>query len=140
LKVLAPHLAHKTEAGALRLGLVDPPAVARAARELLRQAKEYEMEGLLVQRMVGGAAMMLGVTRDSTFGPLLVIDAGGIHAEALADTACRLPPVSRDDNARLSEVKAVRLLRGHRGLPPGDLAALGEAALAVARLAGGLGG
>lgn len=55
--------------------------------------------------------------------------------------ACRPLPVSRDDTrAVLSEVKAVRLLREHRGLPPGKLAALEEAALAVTRLAGGLGG
>jgi acyl-CoA synthetase (NDP forming) len=140
LKILAPHLAHKTEAAAVRLGLGNRRAVARAARELLRLAKGRAIEGLLVQRMVRGAEMMLGVTRDPAFGPLLLIGAGGVHAELLADTACRPLPVSRDDvRAMLSDVKAVRLLHGHRGLPPGDLAALEEAALAVARLAGGLG-
>jgi acyl-CoA synthetase (NDP forming) len=141
LKVLAPRLAHKTEAGAVRLGLADPRAVARAARELLRLAKGRAIEGLLVQKMVHGAEMMLGVTRDPVFGPLFLVGAGGVHAEVLADTACRPLPASRDDiRAMLSEVKAMRLLRGHRGLPAGDLAALEESALAVARLAGGLGG
>ncbi len=98
------------------------------------------MEGLLVQEMVRGAEMMLGVTRDSVFGPLLLVGAGGIHAEVLADTACRPLPVSRREvRAMLSEVKAVRLLYGHRGLPSGDLPALEDAALAVAQLACGLG-
>ncbi|HET8578797.1 MAG TPA: acetate--CoA ligase family protein [Methylomirabilota bacterium] len=140
LKAMAPDLAHKTEANAVRLGLEDRRAVAQAARELLQILTGRKAEGLLVQKMVRGAEMMLGVTRDPVFGPLLLIGAGGIHAEVLADTACRPLPVTRKEvRAMLSEVKAVRLLRGHRGLPPGDLAALEDAALAVGRLALGLG-
>jgi acyl-CoA synthetase (NDP forming) len=140
LKIVSPELAHKTEAGALALGLATPDAVKRAGSRLLRAARGRRVEGLLVQRMVGGLEVLVGVTRDATFGPLLVVGAGGVEAELLSDTTCRPLPVTRREVATmLGEVRLLARLRGFRGTPPADVPALVDAILAVARLAEMLG-
>ncbi len=140
VKVVAPDLPHKTEAGALALGLCSAAEVRAAAARMLRRARGASVEGLVVQRMVDGSEVLVGVTRDPTFGLLLVIGAGGVQAELLADTACRPLPVSRDEIVRmLAEVRALGALRGYRGRPPADLPALVAAIAGVARLADALG-
>jgi succinyl-CoA synthetase beta subunit len=140
LKVVARDLPHKTEAGALALGLNSVTDVRRAAVRLLRVASRYETEGLLVQRMVRGVDVLVGVIRDPTFGPMLVVGAGGIAVELLGDTACRPLPVSRGDiAAMLGEVRTLGVLRGLRGSPAADVAALVDAIAAIARLALALG-
>jgi acetate---CoA ligase (ADP-forming) len=136
VKVVSPDLAHKTEAGALALGLDTAPNVQRAASRLVRAARGRRMEGLLVQRMVRGVEVIVGVTRDPSFGPLLVVGAGGIEAELLGDTSCRpLPVTRREVSAMLAEVRTLRRLGGYRGAPAADVPALVDAILGVARLA-----
>jgi acetate---CoA ligase (ADP-forming) len=140
LKLVSPDLAHKTEAGALALGLDTPASVQRAAKGLVRAARGRRVEGLLVQRMVGGVEVIAGVTRDPSFGPLLVVGAGGIEAELLGDTSCRpLPVTRREISAMLGEVRTLRRLGGYRGTPAADVPALIDAIVAVARLAEMLG-
>jgi acyl-CoA synthetase (NDP forming) len=144
LKLAAPGLPHKTDVGAVRLGLANRRSVLAAARSLLALAKRLgrvgAVDGLLVQKMMRGAEVMIGVARDRALGLLLLVGAGGIHAELMADTACRPLPVSRAEvREMLGEVRALRLLRGHRGTEPADLAALEAAVVAVARLAAGMG-
>jgi len=140
LKVLAPDLPHKTEAGALALGLATAGEVRSAAARLLKRTRGARVEGLLVQRMVSGVEVLVGVTRDPTFGPLLVIGAGGVQAELLADTACRPLPVSRQEIVTLlGEVRALGVLRGYRGRPPADVPALVQAIAGLTRLAQRLG-
>ncbi len=140
LKVVAPDLPHKTDAGALALGLGSAPEVRAAGARLLRRTRGARVEGLLVQRMVEGTEVLVGVTRDPAFGPLLVVGAGGVQAELLRDTACRPLPVSRGEITRmLGEVRALGVLRGYRGAPPADVPALVAAIAGVARLAESLG-
>jgi len=140
LKVLASDLPHKTEAGALALGLATAGEVRSAAARLLKRTRGARVEGLLVQRMVSGVEVLVGVTRDPTFGPLLVIGAGGVQAELLADTACRPLPVSRQEIVTLlGEVRALGVLRGYRGRPPADVPALVQAIAGLTRLAQRLG-
>jgi acyl-CoA synthetase (NDP forming) len=136
VKVVSPDLAHKTEVGALALGLTTPDAVRRTATGLLRTARGRRIEGLLVQRMARGVEILAGVTRDASFGPLLVVGAGGIETELLGDTSCRPLPVTRREIATmLGEVRVARRLRGFRGAPPADVPALVGAIAGVARLA-----
>jgi acyl-CoA synthetase (NDP forming) len=140
VKVVSPDVAHKTEVQALALGLDTAGAVRQAATRMLRSVRGARIEGLLVQRMVRGVEVLVGVTRDPTFGPLLVVGAGGVEAELLGDTACRPLPVSRREIARmLDEVRTLRRLRGFRGEPAADLPALVRAIAGVARLAEMLG-
>jgi acyl-CoA synthetase (NDP forming) len=140
LKVVSPELAHKTESGALALGLDTAATVQRAAGRLLRAARGRRVEGLLVQRMARGVEVIVGVTRDPAFGPLLVVGAGGIEAELLGDTSCRpLPVTRREIAAMLAEVRTLRRLTGYRGAPAADVPALVGAIVAVTRLAEMLG-
>jgi acyl-CoA synthetase (NDP forming) len=140
LKAVAPDLPHKTEAGAVVLGLASAAAVRAAAARLLRRHRGARLEGLLVQRMAAGAEVLVGVTRDPTFGPLLVVGAGGVQAELLRDVACRPLPVSRAEiGAMLRVVRTLAVLDGWRGAPPADVPALVAAIAGVARLAGALG-
>jgi succinyl-CoA synthetase beta subunit len=140
VKVVSADLAHKTEARALALGLATPVAVRRAAARILRTVRGARVEGLLVQRMVRGVEVLVGVTRDHCFGPLLVVGAGGVEAELLRDTSCRpLPVTRREIGQMLNEVRTFRRLRGFRGAPSADVPALIGAIAAVARLAGMLG-
>jgi acyl-CoA synthetase (NDP forming) len=139
VKVVARALPHKTEAGVVALNLTSAAEVRRAAMRLLA-ATRNRAEGLLVQRMARGVEVLVGVTRDPTFGPMLVIGAGGITAELVGDTAVRPLPVTRAEiRAMLGEVRALGVLHGWRGTPPADVPALVEAVEGVARLAEALG-
>jgi acyl-CoA synthetase (NDP forming) len=132
LKAAGPVLLHKTERNAVRLNLTDEAAVRAVARQFEAQFKG-EMSGMVVQRMVpGGVEMLVGAIEDPTFGPIVVCGSGGVLVELLGDTAFRLHPVTdRDAEDMVSELKGAALLRGFRGAPPADEAALRETILRV---------
>ena len=135
LKAIGETLLHKSEHHAIRLGLHDRMSVRTAACELTK-ALGMEIEGLLVQRMVtGGVEMMVGVLNDPTFGHVVVCGTGGILVDLLADSACRLCPVSdRDAMEMVDALKGARLLRGFRGAVIADEAALRETILRISAL------
>ncbi|MFO1147244.1 MAG: acetate--CoA ligase family protein [Alsobacter sp.] len=133
LKAVSGSLAHKTEAGAVRLSLHGPADVAAAARDLALLSDRLLVEAMQADVV---AELIVGVTRDPTFGPTLTVGAGGVLVELLADARTLLLPASRDDvEAALRSLKAWRLLQGYRGRPAGDVTAAVEAVLAVARFA-----
>lgn len=133
LKILSPDIAHKTEVGGVRLGLRGAGAVRGAAAEILAavaaRAPAARIDGLLLQEMVtGGQEMLLGMTRDVTFGPVLTLGFGGVHVEVLRDVTFRLPPVSPEEATRmLAELRLSPLLDGLRGAPAADAPALADA-------------
>jgi acyl-CoA synthetase (NDP forming) len=135
LKATGETLLHKSEHHAIRLGLQDRMAVRTAASELTK-ALGREMDGLLVQRMVtGGIEMMVGVLNDRRFGHVVVCGTGGVLVDLLADSACRLCPVSdRDALEMVDALKGAQLLRGFRGAPVADEAALRETILRISAL------
>jgi acyl-CoA synthetase (NDP forming) len=141
LKVQSPDIAHKTEAGAVLLGLSDDAAVRDGYRTVLTRAKAAEpnakIDGVLVQAMAGrGQEMILGVTRDATFGPMLMVGLGGIHVEVLKDVAFAPVPLDTEDAlALLGELKGAALLDGVRGSQPADKKALVELMVALSRFA-----
>ncbi|HET9896247.1 MAG TPA: bifunctional GNAT family N-acetyltransferase/acetate--CoA ligase family protein [Streptosporangiaceae bacterium] len=139
LKAEAGGLVHKTEAGAVKLDLRGPDEVAGAYRELAAEFGDA-LSGVLVQPMLrGGTEILIGVTQEPVFGPLVVFGAGGTTTEILADHAARLTPLTDTDARELIRgVKAARLLDGYRGLPPADKDALADVLLRVSRLAGDL--
>ena len=126
LKAVGPTILHKTEVGGVRLGSrpTRPPS-PRACRDL-KERLGADLTDFLVQAMVpGGVEVIVGVTQDSTFGPLVLYGSGGTLVELLADVAFRLHPLTDVDvAAMLDEVKGTALLRGYRGAPRGDEAAL----------------
>jgi succinyl-CoA synthetase beta subunit len=141
LKVDSPDIAHKTDVGGVRVGCRDAGAVRRAFPELIdevrRRAPAARIHGVVVQRMVGGGTeMILGVKSDPLFGPAVVCGFGGVLVEVLRDVAVRVPPLGADEaRAMLGELRGHALLRGVRGRPPADIAALAGALVGLAALA-----
>ena len=140
LKALAPGLAHKTEVGAVALDLRDRAQVTAALDGMKRRLASHGLvaERFLLERLVEDvvAEVILGIQQSPPFGPSLLIGSGGILAELVGDTVSLLLPTEeasvRDALARL---KVARLLAGWRGQPTGDLDALVQAVLTLARFA-----
>jgi acyl-CoA synthetase (NDP forming) len=133
IKATGAALEHKSEVGGVVLN-VRTPADALAAVERLSRLSSL----LLVEKMVddGVAEVLIGVTTDPQFGQLLLLGAGGVLAELLADTALLLPPFTSDAiQSALGRLQVAKLLRGYRGRAPGDIPALVQTALACARFA-----
>jgi acyl-CoA synthetase (NDP forming) len=127
---------HKTEAGAVKLGLHGEQEVRAAYRELSGTFGPG-LRGVLVQPMLGGGAeVLIGVVQEPVFGPLVVFGMGGVATEVLGDHAARLTPLTDTDADDLIHgVHAAPLLFGHRGTPPVDTAALTGMLLRISRLA-----
>lgn len=140
-KIASPDIPHKSDAGLVRLGLTTPAAVEQAYRELDARAREHfpaaRIDGVLVQEMVpGGIEAIVGVTIDPQLGPVVMFGLGGVLVEVLEDVALRPLPISRADaEAMVAEIRGRKILDGVRGRPAGDVAALVDAIVAVARLA-----
>ena len=138
LKAVGPEIVHKTDLGAVRLGLSGRQQVADAAAgidEGLRRAG-VSRESLLVQAMVeGGVEMLIGVVGDAVFGPVVACGAGGVEAELLNDVAVRLSPLTQlDVDEMLHSLATFPLLTGYRGAPPVDLGALQELLLRISAM------
>src|SRR6266446_5616126 len=141
LKVQSPDITHKTEAGAVTLGITGDTAVRDAYQRVLASAEaahpKAAIHGVLVQAMAPpGHEIILGITRDATFGPMLMVGLGGIHVEVLRDVAFAPVPIGPDEAlALLGELKGAALLDGVRGAPPADRTALAELMATLSRFA-----
>jgi acetyltransferase len=133
LKIDSPDIAHKTEAGGVRLGVEGQQAVMENFEAIIKAAKQYapqaRINGVLVQEMArSGVEMMLGVIHDPVFGPIIVAGLGGIHVEVLRDIAYRAVPVShKQAGSMLDELRGVKLLAGVRGMSTRDRDAVVDA-------------
>ena len=139
LKVQSPDIIHKTEAGAVALGVIGEAASRDSYQRVLHNAKsahpDAAIPGVLVQAMAApGIEIILGVTRDPVFGPMLMVGLGGIHVEVLRDVVFAPVPLGKDEALRLlSELKGAALLNGMRGAPPADRVALAELIATLSR-------
>lgn len=140
VKLASHQIVHKTEMGGVHLHLADEEAVRDAFEAIrFRLAQENTldaMEGVLVQPMLsGGTEVMVGVTHDPLFGPLIAFGLGGIHVEILGDVRFRITPLTeRDANQMVREIKGYRLLQGYRGHIAADVEAIEEVLLRLSRL------
>ncbi|KMO16294.1 acetate--CoA ligase family protein [Methylobacterium platani] len=140
-KVVSPGIAHKTEAGGVRLGIAGPDALREAYRGIraaaARHAPDAAIEGVLLERMApGGVEVIVSVLRDPAVGPVVTVGAGGTQAEIWRDTVHRIAPVDEGEAAAmLGELRSFPLLAGFRGAPPADAAALAHLVARLSRLA-----
>ncbi len=141
MKVDSADILHKTEAGAIRLGLDSADTVRTAFDEVTAKARAYDasarVDGVVVQEMVsGGVETIVGVSYDRQLGPFLLFGTGGVMVEVYEDVALRLCPITRDDALEMiEEVKGARLLRGFRGTPAADVDALADTLVRVSGMA-----
>jgi acetyl coenzyme A synthetase (ADP forming)-like protein len=136
LKASAPGLVHKSDVGGVVLGLHDDDSVAAAFEAMARSLGEG-MTGAVVQPMVAsGVELIVGITHDPSFGPLVLFGLGGVTAELLVDRALRLVPVTDEDAHELvRSLRGSQLLFGYRGQPAVDVSALEDLLLRVGALA-----
>ncbi len=146
LKIRSPDIQHKSDVGGVALDLRSPEAVvaeaeAMAAR-IAAQCPEARREGFLVQKMVhrlGAIELILGVSEDAVFGPVVLFGQGGIMVEVMADTTLELPPLNAAlARAQMARTRVFRLLQGYRDVACADLDAVTAALLAVSQLASDL--
>ena len=142
MKIVAPEIVHKTDVGGVKVGVEGAAAVRAAFEEIVASARravpDATIHGVLVQEMVrGGRETIAGVTRDPSFGPLVMFGLGGIFVEVLRDVVFRVAPISRRDAAdMISGLRGARLLDALRGTPPADRQAIEDVLLRLSRLAG----
>jgi acyl-CoA synthetase (NDP forming) len=134
LKSAAPGLVHKSDAGGVELDLAGSAAVAAAARRLVAATGSPH---LVVQRMAPGRLELIAGISAPAHGPtVLMVGAGGVHEAVLGDHVLRtLPLAAADAAAMLDELRCAPLLRGHRGSPPLDRAAVADVLVRLATLA-----
>lgn len=140
-KLVSADLPHKTDAGAIALGVSSRDDLVAKIAGMRRAAEAYSpgyrLDGVLVQEMRRGLGeVLVGLTRDPLVGPVVTVAMGGIMTEIYRDAAVRAAPVTvAEAGAMLDEIRGMAMLRGFRGRPAGDLAALAEAVSGFSRLA-----
>lgn len=132
LKIVSPQASHKTEVGGVALNLINKASVIKAAAEMTAKLKAHvpnaKVEGFLVQEMVSGTEVIVGIREDPQFGPFMVVGLGGILVEAVRDISFRMLPVT-DGDARemLNELRGKAILGAFRGAAPRDVDSLVKA-------------
>ncbi|WP_420403726.1 acetate--CoA ligase family protein [Nisaea sp.] len=141
-KLVSPDLPHKTDAGAIKIGIADRTGLETAVAEMRASAERhlpgFRLTGILVQEQAKGLGeALIGLSRDPVAGPVVTVAMGGVMTEIYRDSAVRPAPVGVEEARKMvGEVKGFALLRGFRGRPEGDLEALARAVSALSLLAG----
>ncbi len=130
LKIVSPDITHKSDIGGVKVGLASAEDVKQAFDEIMAAAKKAEpkarIDGVAVQKMApAGTEVIVGMSKDPQFGPVMMFGLGGIFVEVLKDVAFRIVPLEpKDARQMVREIKGFPVLEGVRGQPPADLAAL----------------
>ncbi len=137
LKVLSPDVAHKSDVGGVRMGLESKEDVQDAFDEIMAAVNAAQpaarIEGVAVQKMaLAGTEVIIGMSKDPQFGPVMMFGLGGVFVEVLKDVAFRIVPLEpKDAREMVREIKGFAVLEGVRGQKPADLAALESLILRV---------
>jgi len=142
MKISSPDLLHKSDLGLVRIGVDSDRAVRAAFEELTSTAhraagRKGRIEGVLVcEQIAGGVEMVVGVSQDELFGPVVMVGLGGVFVEVLGDVTFRVPPFGRHEATRmLHELAGFAMLRGVRGTRASDVGALVDVIMKVQQLA-----
>ena len=137
LKIVSPQITHKSDVGGVALGLTSADEVSAAFERVVANAKkaapDATIEGVAVQRMERqGTEVIIGMTTDPQFGPVMMFGLGGVMVEILKDVAFRVVPINKRDARRMiHEIKGYPVLEGFRGSEPADVGKLQELLLKV---------
>ncbi len=139
LKIASADVVHKSDAGGVKLGLKTAAQAGKAWDDIMKSVKKHypnaKIQGVSVQKMARpGVEIIVGMSKDAQFGPVLMFGLGGIFVELLKDVAFRLVPVAkRDAKEMIREIKGYRMLEGYRGQEAVDVANLEELILKVSK-------
>ena len=137
MKISSPDIAHKSDAGGVKLGLANATQVGKAYTEIISSIKEKypqaQIEGVSVQKMAPSAVeVIIGMSKDPQFGPVLMFGLGGVLVEVLKDVSFRIVPlIPRDASEMIKEIKGYPILQGYRSMEPADIGALEELIIKV---------
>jgi len=126
LKIVSPQILHKSDAGGVIIDIKDDNGVREGFDRILKNVKakvpNAEITGILVQEMAPKSTeIIIGSTKDPTFGPTIMFGLGGIFVEILKDVSFRIAPITRTDAEELiKEIKSYKILEGARGMPKAD--------------------
>jgi acyl-CoA synthetase (NDP forming) len=139
VKIESPDVPHKTEAGAVRLNVMDLAALKQAARDVVAAARSYRsdarIDGVLVQEMASGLEVIVGAVNDPYFGPTVAFGLGGVYTELMKDVTHQFAPFDvATAHEMIAGIKGAPLLRGYRGQPALDVEALAETLARVSNL------
>ena len=138
LKIASPDIVHKSDSGGIRMGPLTPEQVAQAFDEIMAVVRhkypDANIHGVSVQKMVvPGIEVIIGMSKDAQFGPVLMFGLGGVFVEIMEDVSLRVIPVTRRDvEEMIKEIKGYKLLTGYRNLPAVDESRLADMLLKVA--------
>lgn len=130
LKIVSPDIIHKSDIGGVKLGLANATQVGKAYTEIMAAAKKAnkkaDIHGISVQKMARpGVEVIMGMSKDAQFGPVLMFGLGGVFVEVLKDVAFRIVSLNRRDASQMiREIKGYPLLEGYRGQEPANITAL----------------
>jgi len=139
LKISSPDVVHKSDSGGVKLGLATAAQVGRAYSEIMASVKQSfpraVIQGVSVQPMApSGVEVIIGMSKDPQFGPVLMFGLGGVLVEVLKDVAFRIVPVTkRDAKEMIREIKGYPILEGYRGQKPVNISALEELIVKVSQ-------
>ncbi len=141
LKVVSDKITHKTDVGGVELGVADEDALRAACQRIhervIAAVPDAQAQGVSVQPMAeAGAEVILGITQDQQFGPVLMFGLGGVFVEVLKDVAFRIVPLEpRDASEMIREIQGFPLLEGFRGQPAANLEAIESMLLQLSEFA-----
>ncbi|PKN37212.1 MAG: acyl-CoA synthetase [Deltaproteobacteria bacterium HGW-Deltaproteobacteria-2] len=135
MKIVSPDVVHKTDAGGVKLNLTSPEDVRNAYHEIIETFKYQHIEGVTIQKMTKpGIEAIIGVTRDPSFGPLIMFGLGGVFVEVLRDVSFRILPITeKDASEMIAEIRGAAILEGYRGKAV-DLDSLSHLLLKISQL------
>ena len=139
LKISSPDVVHKSDSGGVKLGLANATQVGKAYNEIISSVKKVypkaQIEGVSVQSMAPpGVEVIVGMSKDPQFGPVLMFGLGGILVEVLKDVSFRIVPVTeRDAKEMIREIKGYPILEGYRGQKPASIPALEKLIVKVSK-------
>ena len=141
LKVASSDIVHKSDAGAVKLGLETPVQVGKAWDEIMNIARvkypKATVDGVSVQKMAPrGVEVIIGMSKDEQFGPVLMFGLGGVWVEILKDVSFKIVPLTdQDATDMIREIKGYALLKGYRGQKPVDIPHLERLLVQVSQFA-----
>jgi len=139
LKITSPDIVHKSDSGGVKLGIANATQASKAYSEIMLSIKRRYpsaiIHGLTVQKMAPpGIQVIVGMSKDPQFGPVLMFGLGGILVELLKDVSFRIVPVTKRDAAEMiREIKGYPLLEGYRGQEPANIDALQDIIVRVSQ-------